>query len=503
MHSPNNKKKPRCPNGTRRSKITGNCEKYQKKVIPVNTVKTVKTVKITTKKPRCPNGTRRDKKTGNCLPYNSITKKKASHKKTSHKNKTQKRIVTQIIGMDLQTPYVKQSLSPLTSKNRIGSKSKSFSPELNRQLGLLSDTGSTPPKNIFGCGFETLSQNFLNNKELLAILGTNKMPKILTSKGCVGIRSLTAQRLLLSNLSKVKRLSCNNIVPPKQLLSNCWFNAMFMTFFISDKGRKFFKYFRKLMITGKHSNNKRIAPKKLSDAMFLLNVYIEAAYNVENNDSVGDLARRLNTNMLIYTISNIINNKFQAKILPEVNDASNPITYYQTLIKFLRVQESPSMIYEPNPFVIKSLFDNSMFIENPTGINFEPNKFPDVIVLSFHLSKDKKDQVDVIKKTKEFTIFTTKKSSVSNKYSGAKYKLDSAVVRDTRGSHFISLLTCNGVEKAFEGYSKNRIYDFKWKHLINKDLNWSFQYSDRAFDLRRQRWNFCDGYYMLFYYREK
>ena len=41
------KKRGRCPNGTRRSKKTGNCEKN-------------------TDKKRCPNGTRKNKKTGDC-----------------------------------------------------------------------------------------------------------------------------------------------------------------------------------------------------------------------------------------------------------------------------------------------------------------------------------------------------------------------------------------------------------------------------------------------------
>jgi hypothetical protein len=55
----------RCPNGTRKNKKTGNCEKKTKK--------------------RCPNGTRKNKKTGNCekkLIYqkNILKKSKISQK---------------------------------------------------------------------------------------------------------------------------------------------------------------------------------------------------------------------------------------------------------------------------------------------------------------------------------------------------------------------------------------------------------------------------------------
>ena len=45
-------KKKRCPNGSRRNKITGKCDK--------NTKPTTEKLK------RCPNGTRRNKITGNC-----------------------------------------------------------------------------------------------------------------------------------------------------------------------------------------------------------------------------------------------------------------------------------------------------------------------------------------------------------------------------------------------------------------------------------------------------
>ena len=81
--SPKKKSKPkrrtRCPNGTRRNKVTGKCEAKTKK-IAVNQKKRRKVKLIIVKKlspkdktekskkerKRCPNGTRRNKKTGNC-----------------------------------------------------------------------------------------------------------------------------------------------------------------------------------------------------------------------------------------------------------------------------------------------------------------------------------------------------------------------------------------------------------------------------------------------------
>jgi hypothetical protein len=63
---------PRCPNGTRRDKKTGNCVNKnieKKKLSSRETRRNTKTgnVNKTAEKKRCPRGTRRDKKTGNCM----------------------------------------------------------------------------------------------------------------------------------------------------------------------------------------------------------------------------------------------------------------------------------------------------------------------------------------------------------------------------------------------------------------------------------------------------
>lgn len=81
--SPEKKSKPkrrtRCPNGTRRNKVTGKCEAKTKKIdvktkrrrkVKLIIVKKLspkdKTEKVKKERKRCPNGTRRNKKTGNC-----------------------------------------------------------------------------------------------------------------------------------------------------------------------------------------------------------------------------------------------------------------------------------------------------------------------------------------------------------------------------------------------------------------------------------------------------
>ena len=62
-------KNARCPNGTRRNKDTGNCDKVKKtssKKKKTSSKKKKKKSSTSTKRTRCPNGTRRNKKTGNC-----------------------------------------------------------------------------------------------------------------------------------------------------------------------------------------------------------------------------------------------------------------------------------------------------------------------------------------------------------------------------------------------------------------------------------------------------
>jgi len=63
-----------------------------------------------------------------------------------------------------------------------------------------------------------------------------------------------AQALFLDNLSKHNIINIDSLIVPKQSYYNCWFNTSIMMNYISDKGRKFNKYFRQYMITGKMKN---------------------------------------------------------------------------------------------------------------------------------------------------------------------------------------------------------------------------------------------------------
>ena len=96
---------------------------------------------------------------------------------------------------------------------------------------------------------------------------------------------------------------------PIQKNSNCWFNALFANFFISDKGRKFFRFFRQLMIEGKKINKngekEYIKSDNLRYAFGLFNAAIEASYNQKNKST--EIALALDTNNIISAIYKAIN----------------------------------------------------------------------------------------------------------------------------------------------------------------------------------------------------
>ena len=58
--------------------------------------------------------------------------------------------------------------------------------------------------------------------------------------------------------------------------------------------------------------------------------------------------------------------------------------------------------------------------------------------------------------------------------------------------HFCSLLTCNGKEFSFDGASYSRISPYNWSNNINNKTLWGFTG-------HKLKWNFMNGYQMLFY----
>jgi hypothetical protein len=153
--------------------------------------------------------------------------RKIKHKDRKYKKKYNVTIKRREIIIPTTTPLEVRKVS-----NRIASQisKNSYSPTINQELVTLV---SIPRKDLLDCNTE----NAFNLKVPLkiGIPGTNK---------CFDYFTKEAKKFLLNNLAADKHIDTKKIIPPIQFQSNCWFNAFFVTFFVSDKGRKFFHFFR-------------------------------------------------------------------------------------------------------------------------------------------------------------------------------------------------------------------------------------------------------------------
>jgi len=353
---------------------------------------------------------------------------------------------------------------------------KSFSPEVNKVLVSINSNSSA--SNIIGCGLATQlrGKKFKPNRERNDKSLFMQTMKINIGKGdvseCVDRNDPRAQELLLDNLKASSKITCNNIIMPVQLKSNCWFNTMFACMFISDKGRKFFRFFRQMMIEGKLSNGVLITPQKLSDSFFLLNAAVEASYNSTNNKNVKNLALAMDTNNIITRIYNSIPKSKRGSSVLDVDAANNPLSYYNDIIGYLG-----------NPSISFVRLDYSSF--NKVITNNVSDK-ADIYAVEFMDDQSKR--------------FSERPLSFS--LHGSKYVLDSAIIRDVAMYHFCAVITCGGVEYGYDGASMSRLNKFSWKKYINKDKEWTFEGSN--FNENRKTpilWNFRSSYQILFYYR--
>jgi hypothetical protein len=337
---------------------------------------------------------------------------------------------------------------------------KSYSPTINDQLISLK---STTRDMIEDCN----NNRAFRLEEPLKIA----IPGEFYGSTCYKYNSSEARRFLLHNLSANKHIIPSIVVPPKQIYSNCWFNTMFACLFISDKGRKFFHYFRSLMIESRQANGTQI-PKQLADAFALLNFAVEAALTGSK------YAYELNTNSIIKKIYESIPDKYH-KIYPyvvDVDNASNPIRYYGSIITYLDEQS------------LQFLFISKLNTDWKNRIEPEVARLshrPHVIILEIYDDDSKK-----LQKPTEFKI------------GDIEYKLDSAVIRDTSKQHFCATITCEKDEMGYDGMSHHRLISMSWKNTINMNKTWGFEGSNNT-NGTPLKWSFMDGYQLLLYYRVK
>ena len=337
----------------------------------------------------------------------------------------------------------------------------SYAPTINQELVTLK---SIPRKELNDCTIEAA----FKLKEPLQI----GIPGAIFGKNCYNYYTEEAKKVLLRNLAADKHIDPKKIIPPIQSQSNCWFNTMFVTFFVSDKGRKFFHFLRQLMIEGKQQDGS-VIPEKLRDAFALLNFGIDACL------TGNEYAYKLDTNSIIHQIYNSMPESYIQKYphIVDVDKAGNPLLYYISIINYL------------NNSSIQILFirdANTNWKDTIVETVPKMGHLPHIIVLEVY------DEV-AGKFNKKPTSFAVNEG---------KYEIDSAVIRDVSKQHFCATITCEGKQMGYDGASFHRLVSLDWKQRLNTDINWQFE-GTQDYDGTPLEWNFTKSYQLLMYYRVK
>ena len=404
--------------------------------------------------------------------YNIYMNKTKIHKnKKNRKNKKTRKIIKKMYILPNLTPEYISDVSELIFKeaptNPIPLDDSldiqgSYSPTVNKELVMLQ---SISREKVLDCN----NEKAFELKEPLKI----GIPGKIFGKECVPYYDLNAVKFLLKNLSANKHVKIDKIVPPIQSQSNCWFNTMFVTLFVSDKGRKFFHFFRQLMIEGVQSNGEAI-PLKLRNGFALLN------YAIDSCLTGNKYAYILDTNAIIRNIYENIPESYKKKMpyITNVDEAGNPVRYYGSLIHYLN-----------NKSIQLTFIQNTNEKWKEKVLNEIQKHIPHMIILEFY---DETNKTTLAPQNKPKSFFVK----------GVKYMLDSCVIRDTTKQHFSATLTCDNKEMAYDGMSFHRLVPLEWKKYINSDFSWGFEGSNDS-DGTSLKWNFTNGYQMLIYYRVK
>ena len=355
-------------------------------------------------------------------------------------------------------------------------KSKSYTPLINRKL-VVHSLKTLRPQTLKLCD-DLLTINI----------------KINNTYVCKNYNDLIVKKILLHNLRASKHLDVDRFIPPIQILSNCWFNTMYVSFFFSDKGRKFFRFFRELMIIGRKVDNSPI-PTNIAKIFFILNLFIEASYNQTSKshtfyNKITSLSNKMNTNYFIYHIYKIlkedptsidptllINNNNKMYDVPNINDAGNPLNYYEEILNYLHYDTLKLMKHK-----LVSKQDITKLIR--TKFNS-----PDIIIIEDFQSN---------------SVFKLNYTIIDDSNKTYNYVLDSIIITNKdhfdpkANSHFVSVLTINKKSYKYDGSSTSKLEPFNWKKLINSNKNWSFKENPRY---EPELYNFTKGYKIMFYYR--
>ena len=456
----------RCPKGMLKNRYTKKCERKAD-------MKEIQISDDNIKKPHCKKGTYRSKITNNCEPHNITRKKRKDRSIIIDSSNTPEKI--RQIGNE-----VRDSLSPKAKM--------SYRPSVVRSLNLVKrDIDMSEYISDLDCNDKPTQE-----QRLVTVV---QLPRV--SK-CLNYNDERVKKHMLQLLeNSIRRVDPSIIISPRQYQSNCWFNTMFVSFFISDYGRKFFSYFRQMMILGNAIRIKGTVDIKpaMRKALFNLNLMIHKSLTGKLNT--------IDTNLIIKTIyANIPRQGRYNKLgIVAPGKANNPLSFYYSLMRFLNntaikidtVSLASSALSGKRKFnevvreyVVENIREDvSDHHKIKTGNDW---KFPDIIVVEIRDDESKDKKVN------------PKKIKIDN----TSYSLDSVILRDTKAKHFCCGITINSKEYIFDGNTYTRMEPFRWSDLLVSLKKFKFGYRTptrkEPFDLE---WSFRKGYQMLIYYRTK
>jgi len=278
---------------------------------------------------------------------------------------------------------------------------------------------------------------------------------------CMNLNTIAAKQQMLKLLNR--KLVIRHITAPKQKLSNCWFNTMFMCFFISDKGHKFTKILRQIMITGKRLDGSTL-DSQLIPIFLRLNVAIQSSFN-----NVSDRYYLLNdTNRIIASLAKYYPDEYRINTITKAGDYGNPLSAYDTMIRYLFGTTNNTHVKDIFEYDFKNILHNRMPIQHD--------------IIAVHLDQD----IEYIEKPLELLDSRNR-----------MWRLDSVIVSNEE--HFICFVTINQKEYGFDGGSYSKLQRIRWKENINKNQNFNLDKGRKS--VNGWSFNFTKGYQILLYYR--
>tara|TARA_B110000444_G_C18837248_1_gene596751 strand:- start:1472 stop:2944 length:1473 start_codon:yes stop_codon:yes gene_type:complete len=355
----------------------------------------------------------------------------------------------------------------------------SYSPEVNKSLSSL----------------KSANIDDLNHK-LQDLYSCEKKIDVKINGGCSDYKNEYARKEMLTLLNlKSSTIEPNNVMGPRQSLSNCWLNSFFMCYFISDKGRKFFRKFRKMMITGEIDGSTKIK-ETYRKGLWLLNKTILASLYAENTERTSNFIRHVDTNDIL----RLLKEGDKGGVLPKTRQPFNPKSFYDNLFSILGLKDGVKIFNLTHKKDYNEIFPKY----NPKKAipkSFKSIKNAELIIIS-RRDDPGKNGIDSSKDPPDESFI----------YGNKKYLLDSVVLRDIGKKHFTSYVTIGGKEYSFDGGAFRKLRPFNWKKkLINgRDIQWGFGSPLKQNDpskkkegyVLNEKFNFKKGYQLLFYYKD-